>query len=375
MDSSPDITLPADLIPDDGRFGSGPSRVRTESLVSLGVSGASVMGTSHRQQPVKDLVRRIRTGLSALYDLPEGYEVVAGIGGATAFWDAAAFGLIRRRSQHSVFGVFSGKFADAVRGAPHLEDPEVIESKIGWRPTPIPSHDVDVYALTHNETSTGVMMPIVRPVDGEALVLVDATSAAGAMEVDPHQFDAYYFSPQKAFGSDGGLWVSLMSPAAVVRIEEIAASDRWCPPFLDLRTALDNSRKDQTYNTPAVATLFLLVEQIEWMLEMGGLAWAAKRSATTSGHIYAWAEASSYANPFVQVPGDRSTTVATINLPDEISADTVEAVLRANGIVDTGSYRKLGLNQLRFATFPNIPPADAEALTAAIDYIVERIRD
>ena len=333
------------------------------------------MGTSHRQDAVKTLVRRIRDGLAQLYGLPEGYEVVAGLGGASAFWDAASFGLIRHRSQHSVFGVFSGKFADVVRRAPHLDDPEVVEVPVGRRPSPVENHEVDVYALTHNETSTGVAMAITRPGEGDALVLVDATSAAGAIEVDPTAFDAYYFSPQKALGSDGGLWVSLLSPAAIVRIEEIAASDRWCPAFLDLQIALDNSRKDQTYNTPAVATLFLLADQIDWMLEMGGLAWAAQRSATTSGHIYQWAEASQYAYPFVEDPADRSPTVTTISFPDGLSADTVGAVLRANGIVDTGSYRSLGLNQLRFATFPNVSTADAERLTAAVDYVVGKLAD
>jgi phosphoserine aminotransferase len=373
MNLHPDIVLPPEFVPADGRFGSGPSRVRAESLVALGVSGTSVMGTSHRAQPVKDLVRRIREGLTALYGLPDGYEVVLGVGGATAFWDAASFGLIRRRSQHSVFGVFSGKFADVVHRAPHLDDPEVVEVAIGHRPTPTPSHDVDAYALTHNETSTGVAMPIERPDGGDALVLVDATSAAGAIEVDPAAFDAYYFSLQKAFGSEGGLWVALMSPAAIGRIDELAASDRWCPAFLDLRAAVENSRKDQTYNTPAVATLFLMAEQLDWMRQMGGLGWAAKRSAATSGHIYEWAEASDYAHPFVEDPADRSPTVATVNFPDHIPAEQVGGVLRANGIVDTGSYRKLGLNQLRFATFPNVPPGDVERLTAAIDYVVERL--
>ncbi|MDH3500512.1 MAG: phosphoserine transaminase [Acidimicrobiia bacterium] len=375
MDSSPEITLPDDLIPADGRFGSGPSRVRTEALVALGVSGTSLMGTSHRQAPVKQLVHRIRVGLSRLYDLPHGYEVIVGVGGASAFWDAASFGLIRRRSQHAVFGVFSSKFADVTRTAPHLEDPEVLEVPVGHRPTPVQSNDVDVYALTHNETSTGVAMPIVRPAHDEALVLVDATSAAGAMEVEPPAFDAYYFSPQKAFGSEGGLWVAIVSPRAIARIDEIAASDRWCPAFLDLRLAVENSRKDQTYNTPAVATLFLLATQIEWMLEMGGLSWAAQRARATSGHIYGWADASPYASPFVPDPADRSTTVVTINLMEHISADVISEILRSNGIVDTGSYRTLGLNQLRFATFPNVPTADAERLTAAVDYIVERLGD
>ncbi|MDJ0959484.1 MAG: phosphoserine transaminase [Acidimicrobiia bacterium] len=373
MDTHPDIKLPDDLIPADGRFGAGPSRVRSEALVGLGISGTSIMGTSHRQAPVKQLVHRVKTGLRRLYDLPNDYEVVMGIGGATAFWDAASFGLIRRRSQHCAFGVFSSKFVDVVRAAPHLDDPEVIESPVGTHPMPVANSDVDAYALTHNETSTGVAMPIVRPTDGDAMVLVDATSAAGAIETDPATFDAYYFSPQKALGSDGGLWISLMSPAAVVRIEELAASERWCPAFLDLRIALDNSRKDQTYNTPAIATLYLLAEQVEWMLQLGGLSWAAERAATTSGHIYSWAEASEYAWPFVADPAHRSPTVATVNFPDHISADTVGGVLRANGIVDTGSYRKLGLNQLRFATFPNVPPKDAEILTAAVDYVVERL--
>jgi len=373
MDSYPDISLPSELIPSDGRFGSGPSRVRRSALVSLGVSGTSVMGTSHRQPPVKQLVHRIRAGLHHLYRLPDGYEVILGVGGATTFWDAAAFGLIRHRSQHSVFGVFSSKFADAARGAPFLEEPEIVEAPIGTRPDPGPSDHADVYALTHTETSTGVTMPVYRPGGGDALVVVDATSAAGAIEVDPTALDAYYFSPQKAFGSDGGLWVSLVSPAAIMRIEELGASGRWMPAMLDLRRALHNSRQDQTYNTPAVATLFLLAEQIEWMLQMGGLEWTARRSAASAGHLYAWAEASEYAYPFVENPEDRSPTVVTINLHDHVSADAVIGILRKRQIVDTGSYRKLGLNQLRIATFPNTPPADVELLTAAIDYIVERL--
>ena len=371
MDSF-DITIPPELIPADGRFGSGPSRVRRTALVSLGVSGTSVMGTSHRQSPVKQLVHRVRAGLQHLYDLPEGYEVILGVGGATAFWDAAAFNLIRRRSHHSVFGVFSAKFADVARAAPFLEDPEISEAPIGTRPHPGPSDDVDVYALTHNETSTGVTMPVYRPGGGDSLVLVDATSAAGAIKVDPETFDAYYFSPQKAFGSDGGLWVALVSPAAAMRIEELAA-ERWTPPMLDLRLALHNSRRDQTYNTPAVATLFLLADQIEWMLSMGGLDWAAQRAIETSAHLYQWAEASEYAHPFVGAVEDRSPTVVTVNLNDGIPADTVEAVLRANGIVDTASYRKLGLNQLRFATFPNTSPSDAEQLTHALDFVLDRV--
>lgn len=372
MPDLPRIELPPEFLPADGRFGSGPSKVRSEAVLELGVSGSSFLGTSHRRPAVKSVVAAIRSGLTELYDLPPGFEVLLGVGGATAFWDAAAFGLIERRSQHLVFGVFSRKFADVVAGAPHLDPPETIESAPGTHPELAPNPEIDVYALTHNETTTGVSMPITRPAGVEGLVVVDATSAAGAIEVSPASFDCYYFSPQKAFGSDGGLWIALCSPFAVSRIERLAAQ-RWIPPFLNLRTALDNARKDQTYNTPALATLFLLRRQIDWMLDMGGLAWAAQRSRRNSAVLYDWAEAAEYATPFVAAPEQRSPTVVTIDFVDGVDAGVVAGVLRANDIVDTESYRTLGRNQLRVATFPNVEPTDVEKLTRAIDYIVERL--
>ena len=372
MTNLPRIQLPPDLLPADGRFGSGPSKVRSEALLELGVSGSSLLGTSHRRPAVKAMVAAIRDGLTDYYDLPPGFEVILGVGGATAFWDAAAFGLIERRSQHLVFGVFSRKFADVAAAAPHLETPDIIASDPGTHPATQPNPDVDVYALTHNETTTGVAMPITRPDGAEGLVVVDGTSAAGAIDVSPSSFDAYYFSLQKAFGSEGGLWIALCSPFAISRIERLAAQ-RWTPPSLSLRAALDNSRKDQTYNTPALATLFLMRRQLDWMLEMGGLEWASARSRRTSGILYDWAEAADYATPFVADPAERSPTVVTIDLDASIDANSVAGVLRANDIVDTESYRTLGRNQLRLAAFPNIEPADAEKLTGAIDYIAERL--
>lgn len=372
MSNIPSIELPSELIPVDGRFGSGPSKVRTESLLELGVTGASFMGTSHRQPNIKAVVGAIRNGMRDMFSLPEGYEVLLGVGGATSFWASATFGLIENKSQHLDFGVFSGKFAKVVAGAPHLAEPEVIKSDIGTHPLPAPNPEIDLYGLTHNETTTGVMMPIVRP-NAEGIVAVDATSAAGGMAVDPNEFDVYYFSPQKVFGADGGLWIAFCSPAAVERIESIAASDRWIPGFLSLKLALDNSRKDQTTNTPALATLFLVRTQVDAMLELGGLDWAVDRCARSSEIVYSWAEESDYAFPFVNNPAERSTNVATINFAEEVSADTVSAVLRENGIVDTGGYRALGQNQLRLAMFPNVEPDDLATLTKAIDYIVERM--
>ncbi len=372
MSNIPSIELPAELIPADGRFGSGPSKVRTESLLELGVTGSSFMGTSHRQPGIKAVVGAIRGGMRDLFSLPEGYEVVLGVGGATSFWASAVFSLIERKSQHLDFGVFSGKFAKVVAGAPHLEEPEVIKSEMGSHPLPVPNPDVDLYALTHNETTTGVMMEIRRP-NAPGIVAVDATSAAGGMAVDPKQFDVYYFSPQKVFGADGGLWLALMSPAAIERIEKLEATDRWIPGFLSLKLAIDNSRKDQTTNTPALATLFLIRRQVESMLDMGGLEWAISRCAKSAETIYGWAEASEYAYPYVKDPALRSTNVATINFDNSIDAGTVSAVLRENGIVDTGGYRALGENQLRIAMFPNVDPDDIETLTKAIDYIVERL--
>lgn len=371
MTDLPTIHLPAELLPGDGRFGSGPSKVRNEALLELGVSGSSLMGTSHRQPPVRTVVSAIREGLGALYDLPDGYEVVLGNGGATGFWDAAAFGLIERRSQHVVCGEFSSKFAAVAAGAPHLDRPEIIEVPYGMGTTPVHDDSVDVYAVIHNETSTGVMLPIARP-GGDGLMVVDATSAAGAAPLDVTQTDIYYFSAQKAFGAEGGLWLAICSPFGISRIERLASGGRWIPPSLDLRTAVDNSRKDQTYNTPALATLFLLRRQVEWMLDMGGLEWAIERSATSAGILYNWADDRAYASPFVKDVDYRSTTVVTIDF-DGADADTIEGVLRANGIVDVFGYRKLGRNQLRVACFPNIEPSDVERLVAAIDHIVERL--
>jgi phosphoserine aminotransferase len=369
----PAITLPDDLIPGDGRFGSGPSKVDTSALDDLAATGAGYLGTSHRQATVRRTVGRVRSGLAELYQLPEGYEVVLGVGGATAFWDCAAFGLIERRSQHLSFGEFSSKFAKVTEAAPHLDDPEVIVSEPGTHPLPVAGDAIDAYALTHNETSTGVAMPIARPEGATGLVAVDATSAAGAIAVDPAQFDVYYFSPQKAFGSEGGLWVALCSPTAVGRIEAIAGSGRWIPAFLDLSRAVENSRKDQTYNTPSLATVYLLAHQVERMLGLGGLAWAIDRSSRSSSTLYAWAESRDFASPFVVDRAMRSPTVVTIDFVPELSADTIEAVLRANGIVDTFGYRKLGRNQLRISCFPNIEPDDVETLTAAIDHIVAKL--
>jgi len=367
----PGITLPAELRPADGRFGSGPSKVRVEALGALGATGASFLGTSHRQGGVKDVVARVRRGLASLFELPDGYEVVLGNGGATAFWDAMAFSLIERKSQHAVFGEFSAKCAAAAE-APHLDTPEIVESEPGTHPLPYANDDVDLYALTHNETSTGVMMPVRRP-SPQAFVAVDATSAAGGTEVDPNEFDVYYFAPQKCLASDGGLWLALVSPAAVDRVQSIAGSGRYVPAFLDLNIALENSRKDQTYNTPALATLFLTAHQIEWLLESGGLAAAARRSARSSEALYTWAERSDYATPFVKDPEQRSAVVATVDFDAAIDAARVAKTLRDNGILDTEPYRKLGRNQLRIATYPAIDPSDVEILTRAIDFVVERL--
>jgi len=372
MTDLPDIRLPADMIPSDGRFGSGPSKVLAPSLTSLAETGASLMGTSHRRPGVRAIVASIQDGLRSIYGLPDDYEVVMGNGGATAFWDAAAFGLIEKRSQHLAIGEFSSKFAKVAVGAPHLDAPDVIEADYGTGAELQSDNSIDAYATIHNETSTGVKLPVRRP-GSSGVVLVDATSAAGAVEVDHAQYDVYYFSPQKAFGSDGGLWIAICSPAAVSRIETIAASDRWVPPFLDLKSALDNSRKNQTYNTPAIATLYLLGRQIEMMLIKGGLGWAIKRSETSSSYTYNWAEASDIASPFVTDPALRSTTTVTLDLVEDVDADTVEGVLRANGLVDTFGYRKLGRNQLRVACFPNVEPGDIEILTAAIEYVAQRL--
>ena len=368
---SADIKIPENLKPRDGRFGCGPSKIRPEALAALGTSGSSVLGTSHRQKPVKDVVHRVRTGLSSLFALPEGYEVVLGNGGSTAFWDIATFGLIENKSQHLVFGEFSSKFAAAAKEAPFLADPTVIKAEPGSHPAATAESGIDVYALTHNETSTGVAMPIIRPAgtDG-ALILVDATSAAGGLAVDAKEFDTYYFAPQKSFASDGGLWLALMSPAAIAQAEKIKASGRWVPAFFDLGIAIDNSRLDQTYNTPALITLMLLVDQIEWMNNNGGMSFSAGRSADSASRLYTWAEKTSYTTPFVTDPAMRSNVVGTINFDDAIDATAVAAVLRANGIVDTEPYRKLGKNQLRVGMFPAVDPSDIDALTASIDFAV-----
>ena len=373
--STVDLTIPADLKPVDGRFGCGPSKVRPEQLATLAASGA-VMGTSHRQKPVKSLVARVRAGLADLFSLPSGYQVVLGNGGSTAFWDAAAFGLVRERALHLAYGEFSAKFADSTRGAPFLADPVVINAEPGSAPEPQADPTCDVLAWAHNETSTGVAVPVVRPeavAKGSQLVVIDATSGAGGLPVDIRQADAYYFAPQKGFASDGGLYVALMSPAALERVAELAASDRWIPPFLSLATAVDNSLKDQTYNTPAVATLVLMAEQIDWMLGLGGLNACVARTADSSGRLYAWAEKSEFATPFVAEPAHRSQVVGTIDFVDEVDAAAVAKVLRANGIVDTEPYRKLGRNQLRVGMFPAVDPEDVQALTACIDWVVERL--
>jgi phosphoserine aminotransferase len=369
-----DIHIPSDLLPSDGRFGSGPSRIRPDAIAALHAAGRDVLGTSHRQPTVKSLVARIRAGLGDLWNLPEGYEVVLGNGGTTAFWDVATFGLIRRRSQHLSFGEFSSKFAQAAMTAPHLETPQVIEAPVGTHPWPNVDTEVDLYALTQNETSTGVMMDLRRPDGaGDALVAVDATSGAGGLRFDPAEVDAYYFAPQKGFASDGGLWLAVLSPAALDRVARIHDTGRWAPAFLDLSIAIEQSRLDQTYNTPAVATLVLFVHQLDWMLAGGGIEFAAGRSERSAGMLYGWAESTAYTSPFVAKPDERSKVVGTIDFDDSIDAATVAKVLRANGIVDTEPYRKLGRNQLRVAMFPAIDPEDVEALTACIDHVVGRL--
>ena len=376
MPATPDIRIPTDLLPLDGRFGCGPSKIRSEAFDALSAVSRTYLGTSHRQNTVKSQVGRLRSGLRALFSLPDGYEILLGNGGSTAFWDISTFGLVTQKSQHLVFGEFSSKFAEACAAAPHLGDPTVIESATGTHPSARFEDGVDAYCLTHNETSTGVSMAIERPAGTTAaddqLVLVDATSAAGGLPVNPSQFDCYYFAPQKCFSSDGGLWTALCSPAALERIGRIKASKRWIPASMDLTIALDNSTKDQTYNTPALATIFLFAEQVDWMNANGGLTFAASRSAESAARLYGWATAASYATPFVARAEDRSNVVGTIDL-DGVDANVVSAVLRSNGIVDTDSYRKLGRNQLRIAMFPSIDPDDVGALTTCIDYVVERL--
>jgi phosphoserine aminotransferase len=369
------IDIPRDLLPADGRFGCGPSKVRPEQVAALAGPGAALLGTSHRQAPVRELVRHVRDGLAELFALPDDYLVVLGNGGTTAFWEVAAFGLIRQRAQHLSFGEFSSKFAAVTTAAPWLDEPTVIHAAPGSHPELSAETGADAYALTHNETSTGVAMPIrrVHGADSDALMLVDATSGAGGLPVSAAEFDTYYFAPQKCFGSDGGIWIALMSPAALDRAGQIASSDRYVPEFLSLQAAISNSRQQQTYNTPALATLILLAEQLDWMLGQGGLAWTVARTAQSSAYLYEWAERSPYATPFVTDPEQRSQVVGTVDFADAVDAGALSAILRANGIVDTESYRKLGRNQLRVGMFPAIDPPDVQALTACIDYVVERL--
>jgi phosphoserine aminotransferase len=366
------VSIPSDLKPGDGRFGCGPSKVRPEALARLGEQ-SQLMGTSHRQAPIRDLVQRIREGLTELLGLPDGYEVALGNGGTTAFWESACAWLIRERSLHLTYGEFSQKFAKSAAAAPFLGDPIVVEAEPGDSPVPRGDSDADVVGWAHNETSTGVMVPVERPADaGDALVLIDATSGAAGLPLDASQADVYYFAPQKGFASDGGLWLAALSPAAIARIEELdGAADRWQPEFLSLAVALDNSRKQQTYNTPAVATLFLLADQIEWMLGNGGLDWCVSRTSDSSSRLYGWAEASDFATPFVSDPAKRSLVVGTIDFSEDVDAAAIAKALRANGIVDTEPYRKLGRNQLRIGMFPAVEPADVEALTRCIDWVVE----
>ncbi|QLL06705.1 phosphoserine transaminase [Mycobacterium vicinigordonae] len=368
------LEIPADLKPRDGRFGCGPSKVRPEQLKALSTSAAALFGTSHRQAPVKNLVGRVRDGLSQLFSLPDGYEIILGNGGATAFWDAAAFGLIDKRSLHLTYGEFSAKFASGVAKNPFVGDPIIIKADPGSAPEPQSDPSVDVIAWAHNETSTGVAVPVRRPANsGDALVVIDATSGAGGLPVDITEVDAYYFAPQKNFASDGGLWLAAMSPAALARVEAIATSGRWVPDFLSLPIAIENSVKNQTYNTPAIGTLVLLAEQLDWLLGNGGLDWAVKRTADSSQRLYGWAEERSYTTPFVADPALRSQVVGTIDFVDEVDAAAVAKTLRANGIVDTEPYRKLGRNQLRIAMFPAVDPDDISALIACVDWVVERL--
>jgi phosphoserine aminotransferase len=370
-----DVQIPADLLPADGRFGAGPSKIQTSHLDALAATGSSLMGTSHRQAPVKNTVGRVREGLAELFTLPEGYQVVLGNGGATAFWDIATFGLIREKSQHLSFGEFSSKFASAVAAAPWLAEPSVIKSEPGSRPDAVGEEGVDAYGWAHNETSTAVMAPVIRPAGAadDALVLVDATSGAGGLPVDLNEADVYYFAPQKCFASDGGLWIALMSPRALARAEEIAASGRHIPAFFDLPTAIDNSGKNQTYNTPSVATLFLMAEQLDWMNSQGGLKGMVERTTASSNALYGWAERTAYTIPYVAKPDHRSLVIGTIDFDDSIDAAAIAKTLRANGIVDTEPYRKLGRNQLRIAMYPAIDPSDVEALTGCIEYVVDNL--
>jgi phosphoserine aminotransferase len=367
-----DIEIPEHLRPADARFGAGPSKVRPEAMAALLERARDYMGTSHRQAPVRSVVARLRGGLAQLFSLPDGYEVLLGNGGTTVLWDAIAFGLIERWSQHYVFGEFSGRFAAAVANADHLSEPEIVSSEPGTHPVQVPSERADLYALTHNETSTGVAMPV-RRVTRRGLVAVDATSAAAGLQVDPAEFDFYYFAPQKGLASDGGLWLALASPAAIERIESLAASDRYVPASIDLKIALDNSRKDQTYNTPALATILLAAEQVDWINANGGLEWAAARCEESSSTLYDWAEARPLANPFVERIEQRSPVVVTIDFDASIDSSHITSALRANGIVDTEPYRKLGRNQIRVAVYPAVDPGDVAALTGCLDFVLERL--
>ncbi|KQN94710.1 phosphoserine transaminase [Arthrobacter sp. Leaf69] len=373
--SDTNVTIPANLLPKDGRFGAGPSKVRPEQMEAL-AAASGLLGTSHRQAPVKNLVGSVRNGLSQFFRAPEGYEVILGVGGSTAFWDIASFGLVDNKAQHLSFGEFGSKFASATNKAPFLADSSIITSEPGTRPAPRAEAGVDVYAWPQNETSTGVAAPVQRVAGADAgsLVLVDATSAAGGLDVDVAEADVYYFAPQKNFASDGGLWLGLFSPAALERAARIKASGRWIPDFLDLQTAIDNSRLNQTYNTPALATLVTLDAQVQWLNGNGGLDFASARTADSAGRIYRWAEASEYATPFVAQAEDRSNVIATIDFDDTIDAAAIAKVLRANGIVDTEPYRKLGRNQLRIATFVAIEPDDVSALLECIDFVVGELK-
>lgn len=373
MTDFPDIQIPQELLPRDGRFGCGPSKVRPEALAALQEIAPLYLGTSHRQAPVKNMVKRLRDGLRELFSLPDGYEVVIGNGGTTVLWDALTFGFIEKRSQHLSFGEFSSKFAKASKLAPFLEGPQIITADAGTKPQAVADDSIDVYALTHNETSTGVAMDITRPAGASGLVAVDATSGAAGLRVDPSQFDCYYFAPQKGLASDGGLWIALLSPAGIERVRSIGATDRWIPESISLTTALDNSVKEQTYNTPALATIFLAVDQVEWIVGNGGLEWAASRCDKSSETLYGWAERTSYTTPFAAKPDDRSHVVGTIDIDESIDATAITKTLRKNGIVDTEAYRNLGRNQLRIAMFPAIEPSDVEALTKCVDYVVEQL--
>lgn len=369
--SFPDtFKIPAELLPRDGRFGSGPSKIRPAQVTALADDSGAYLGTSHRQSTVRNKVAEVRDGLAALFSLPDGYEVLLGNGGTTCFWDAATFHLVADQSQHLSFGEFSSKFASCVKEAPHLKEPQIIKSDMGSHPLAVADDSVDLYALTHNETSTGVMMSIERPKGAKGLVVVDATSGAGGLMVDASRFDCYYFAPQKSFASDGGLWIAICSPAAIERIETLASSGRWTPAFFDLKIALDNSRLNQTYNTPALATIHMLASQIKWMNDNGGLEFSAGRSQKSAEILYTWAEASSFARPFVEIPAQRSNVVGTIDFDDAIDATLIAKILRSNGVVDTDPYRKLGRNQLRIAMFPSIDSEDVASLCACVNYIV-----